>query len=564
MPQRSGFNEFGLNVPCADRDATIEILGIAASDRVLEVGGGGNPFPRANVVCDLTFGSSSQRNGAPAAFRSDVAYVEAPCESLPFADGEFDFVYCTQVLEHVRDPQAACAELARVARRGFVETPSRLGELVNGNPTHRWIVDASEGTLVFSPRPFVEHPLRNFFYGVLFARPELRELSEGAYRNLFNVQRIFEGSLPCRIAKAAAPAFDYDDPAQAARAHLDFARRTLEGGAPPSYGYPDALEAVRALPGSRSARLLLAAYELRLLRFDAARDALAGLDGAEARALGALADLGERGLIRDFGAVPAAAAEPGLPAPAARPLVSILVAGGAEQEILAAAESALAQDYPRVEVLAAAPGFGPAWDRLRMGDRLRRVPVRPDASLGEALNLLAAQARGSCLAFCIGGDRLFLHHADLLLARLSLARAGAAIAGFLDPADGSVGLPDPDPARPAALALPLSCVLAEREFLLRVGGMDEREEDRTAESSFLRRVLEAGGAVAVGEATVHSSRPPPEGSVLLRGARAAARLDSLALLREVMALHTRLSARQGPAAPEGGGQGLDPLPAGPG
>lgn len=39
-------------------------------------------------------------------------------EALPFADGSFDLVLCTQVIEHVVDGAAAVAELARVLRSG--------------------------------------------------------------------------------------------------------------------------------------------------------------------------------------------------------------------------------------------------------------------------------------------------------------------------------------------------------------------------------------------------------------------------------------------------------------
>ncbi len=39
---------------------------------------------------------------------------QASLDALPFDDGEFDVVLCTQVLEHVPDPEAALRELARV------------------------------------------------------------------------------------------------------------------------------------------------------------------------------------------------------------------------------------------------------------------------------------------------------------------------------------------------------------------------------------------------------------------------------------------------------------------
>jgi SAM-dependent methyltransferase len=46
---------------------------------------------------------------------------------LPFADREFDLAYCSSVIEHVpRERRAAfAAELRRVARGWFVQTPAR-------------------------------------------------------------------------------------------------------------------------------------------------------------------------------------------------------------------------------------------------------------------------------------------------------------------------------------------------------------------------------------------------------------------------------------------------------
>jgi len=41
-------------------------------------------------------------------------YVHADAEQLPFADSQFDFVVCVEVLEHVQDPSRALTEIARV------------------------------------------------------------------------------------------------------------------------------------------------------------------------------------------------------------------------------------------------------------------------------------------------------------------------------------------------------------------------------------------------------------------------------------------------------------------
>lgn len=49
-----------------------------------------------------------------------VEYVAAMIEALPFADGEFDTVVCTHVIEHVLDYRKAIAELRRIARRRLI------------------------------------------------------------------------------------------------------------------------------------------------------------------------------------------------------------------------------------------------------------------------------------------------------------------------------------------------------------------------------------------------------------------------------------------------------------
>ena len=60
----------------------------------------------------------SQRILETARARVDADFRQANLESLPFEDGAFDLVLCSQVIEHVPDAAAAAAELARVLRPG--------------------------------------------------------------------------------------------------------------------------------------------------------------------------------------------------------------------------------------------------------------------------------------------------------------------------------------------------------------------------------------------------------------------------------------------------------------
>ncbi|MBK8293989.1 MAG: class I SAM-dependent methyltransferase [Solirubrobacterales bacterium] len=62
---------------------------------------------------------------------------------LPFPDDSFDLVFCLEVLEHIPEPWAAVAELARVCRGDIViSVPSepwfRLGSLARGKYLEDW------------------------------------------------------------------------------------------------------------------------------------------------------------------------------------------------------------------------------------------------------------------------------------------------------------------------------------------------------------------------------------------------------------------------------------------
>jgi SAM-dependent methyltransferase len=66
----------------------------------------------------------SDRAAAVAASRYGVPAAAAQATALPFADGAFDLVYSTEVIEHVLDPAAMLAEMRRVSRgHVLVTTP---------------------------------------------------------------------------------------------------------------------------------------------------------------------------------------------------------------------------------------------------------------------------------------------------------------------------------------------------------------------------------------------------------------------------------------------------------
>jgi ubiquinone/menaquinone biosynthesis C-methylase UbiE len=57
--------------------------------------------------------------------RPNLEYRPADATSLPFGDDEFDLAAAIEVLEHVPDPEATVAEMARVARRHLLVSVPR-------------------------------------------------------------------------------------------------------------------------------------------------------------------------------------------------------------------------------------------------------------------------------------------------------------------------------------------------------------------------------------------------------------------------------------------------------
>jgi SAM-dependent methyltransferase len=187
------------------RDVVAPRFGIRRSDRVLDVGCGGMPFAYATHLADLSLTDHSGRFGLPVPIGERPVY-ECSVEEMPFEDGEFDFVYCSHVLEHVGDPAAACRELMRVGRRGYVECPRSWTEIVFSAPDHRWLVDLECGVLVFREKLTLEagDPLGlRFAIFPLLDQPAFRtHWDTPRMRRLRTVQLLWEGEFAFAVISA--------------------------------------------------------------------------------------------------------------------------------------------------------------------------------------------------------------------------------------------------------------------------------------------------------------------------------------------------------------------------
>ncbi|MGQ0811854.1 MAG: class I SAM-dependent methyltransferase [Nitrospiraceae bacterium] len=131
------------------------------ADRILDIGAGHNPFQGVTHVVEIDPSHGGERGGNQLVVPESAKLIVGDVIALPFPSASFDYVYASHVLEHVLSPEAACGEIMRVGRAGYIETPSPFLEqglaLMGKEPPetwyHRWLVFAlSSDLLVFEPK----------------------------------------------------------------------------------------------------------------------------------------------------------------------------------------------------------------------------------------------------------------------------------------------------------------------------------------------------------------------------------------------------------------------------
>jgi hypothetical protein len=160
---------------------------IKPGDVVLDIGGWARPFNRANWVIDAEqyetrgyYGSLRPAQGGDReSFSKETWLVRDICEKtpFPFRDKELDYVMCSHTLEDIRDPLWVCSEMVRVAKRGYIEFPSRVAESCRGVEPgqvgwthHRWLIDAKDSQVTFLMKYHMIHSDFRFSFPASYLR----------------------------------------------------------------------------------------------------------------------------------------------------------------------------------------------------------------------------------------------------------------------------------------------------------------------------------------------------------------------------------------------------------
>ena len=162
---------------------------ISENDFVVDLGGGPSPFVRANKVVDImtydTYLKSKKENDRTVSESDWITMDFSYAEPLPFEDKSVDFVVCSHTLEDLNNPIWLCKEINRIAKRGYIEVPSRFAESMKnlemtkpycqiyaGYYHHKWFVELiNNNELVFTHK----NPIINLLPDAFFVTKEVED-----------------------------------------------------------------------------------------------------------------------------------------------------------------------------------------------------------------------------------------------------------------------------------------------------------------------------------------------------------------------------------------------------
>lgn len=145
---------------------------IKETDKVLEIGPGYLPFSRSDVLLDKKFDDKEaleQRGLQPKIeYNKPIYYYDG--SKFPFKDNEFDYVICSQILEHVPTNEFVnfIKELERVAKRGYIEVPRLFYEYLFNFHVHKWLINFKSGKLLLLDKRKIKFShIQDVFYLML-------------------------------------------------------------------------------------------------------------------------------------------------------------------------------------------------------------------------------------------------------------------------------------------------------------------------------------------------------------------------------------------------------------
>ncbi len=131
------------------------IKSIRITDRVLEIGPGGGPHPRSDILLERKFDNLEEaeaQRGYTSELQTNKKIVYYDGGIFPFQDKKFDYVICSHVLEHISDIEGFLKEMFRVANKGYIEYPLIYYDYIYNIPEHLTFLKFNQGVLFYLPK----------------------------------------------------------------------------------------------------------------------------------------------------------------------------------------------------------------------------------------------------------------------------------------------------------------------------------------------------------------------------------------------------------------------------
>ena len=144
------------------------IRSIPSGAKVLEVGPGSTPFAGATHYLDLSMATEEERVRQRGDIATSPDFAGKPVSfydggQFPFADGAFEYVIASHVIEHVESPEAFMGEIFRVGcGRGYLEFPKITYEYLFDFDVHRHVIGYEPRARRLSYVPKDELPFKVF------------------------------------------------------------------------------------------------------------------------------------------------------------------------------------------------------------------------------------------------------------------------------------------------------------------------------------------------------------------------------------------------------------------
>ncbi|MCX7249383.1 MAG: methyltransferase domain-containing protein [Burkholderiales bacterium] len=190
-----------------------KITQIQAKDKVLEIGPGALPHSRSDAFLELNFQDDLERILQRGGVLTEAALGKRPVHyydggRFPFSDGEFDYVICSHVIEHVADPSQFMQEIFRVGGgRGYLEYPLITYEYLYDFDVHLQFMKFDSFNRVLKYLPKKDTTFHEFSAVTSFFHKSLESGWDdlcAANRTLFFEGLEFESPFPVEIADSVA------------------------------------------------------------------------------------------------------------------------------------------------------------------------------------------------------------------------------------------------------------------------------------------------------------------------------------------------------------------------